>query len=54
MFNRSYYDLGKSTKNSKIHRYSNQLVKSIVDLATGEAEEIDSNDDKDPNTVALG
>lgn len=43
-----------STTNPKRPRDANQLAKSIVDLATGEAEEIDPNEGKDPNAVALG
>ena len=35
-------------------RDTNQLAKSIVDLSTGEAEEINPDEGKDPNAVALG
>ncbi len=35
-------------------RDTNQLAKSIVDLSTGDAEEIDPNEGKDPAAVALG
>jgi hypothetical protein len=35
-------------------RDSNQLAKSVVDLATGEAEERPNDSGKDPAAVALG
>ncbi len=35
-------------------RDTNQLAKSIVDLSTGGAEEINPDEGKDPNAVALG
>ncbi|MDH5737349.1 MAG: histone H1 [Gammaproteobacteria bacterium] len=35
-------------------RDANQLAKSIVDLSTGESQETDPNEGKDPNAVALG
>ncbi len=43
-----------SMKNPKRPRDTNQLAKSIVDLTTGDAEEQDPNEGKDPNAVALG
>lgn len=41
-------------KTPKRPRDPNQLGKMIVDLATGEAEDIDPNAGKDPAAVALG
>ena len=35
-------------------RDTNQLAKSIVDLSTGQAEEVDPDKGKDPAAVALG
>ena len=35
-------------------RDTNQLAKSIVDLSTGQAEEKDPNEGKDPAAVSLG
>jgi hypothetical protein len=35
-------------------RDANQLAKAIVDLATGEIEETEIHDNKNPNAVALG
>ena len=43
-----------TTKNPKRPRDTNQLAKSIVNLAIGEAKEVDPNEGKDPNAVALG
>ncbi len=40
--------------NPKRPRDSNQLAKSIVDLSTGEAEEENPDEGKDPAAVALG
>lgn len=42
------------TTKLKRPRDTNQLAKAIVDLSTGETEEIDPNEGKDPNAVALG
>lgn len=41
-------------RSRKRPRDPNQLGKLIVDLATGEAEELDPDDGKDPAAVALG
>jgi len=41
-------------KNPKRPRDANQLAKSIVDLSTGEAEEENPDEGKDPAAVALG
>lgn len=41
-------------KHPKRPRDTNQLAKSIVDLATGDAEEEKTDDGKDPAAVALG
>ena len=41
-------------KRPKRPRDANQLAKSIVDLTTGEAEEPNSDEGKDPAAVALG
>ena len=35
-------------------RDANKLAKAIVDLTTGEAEEVDPDEGKDPAAVALG
>lgn len=43
-----------ATKNPKRPRDANQLAKSIVDLTTGDTEEIDQDEGKDPAAVALG
>lgn len=43
-----------ATKNPKRPRDANQLAKSIVDLSTGDAEEVDQDEGKDPAAVALG
>jgi len=40
--------------NPKRPRDANQLAKSIVDLSTGEAEEENLDEGKDPAAVALG
>ena len=40
--------------NPKRPRDSNQLAKSVVDLTTGDAEEVDPDEGKDPAAVALG
>jgi len=40
--------------NPKRPRDANQLAKSIVDLSTGEAEEPNPDEGKDPAAVALG
>ncbi len=40
--------------NPKRPRDTNQLAKFITDLSTGEIEEIDENEGKDPAAVALG
>jgi len=40
--------------NPKRPRDGNQLAKSIVDLSTGEAEEENPDEGKDPSAVALG
>ncbi len=40
--------------NPKRPRDANQLAKSIVDLSTGEAEEENPDEGKDPAAVALG
>ena len=40
--------------NPKRPRDANQLAKSIVDISTGQAQEDDPNEGKDPNAVALG
>lgn len=42
------------TKKPKRPRDTNQLAKMIVDLATGEAEEVDPDEGKDAAAVALG
>ncbi|MBT3094822.1 MAG: histone H1 [Candidatus Thiodiazotropha sp. (ex Lucina pensylvanica)] len=42
------------SKKPKRPRDANQLAKSIVDIATGEAEEIAEDEGKDPAAVALG
>lgn len=41
-------------KNPKRPRDTNKLAKSIVDLATGEAQEENPDEGKDPAAVALG
>ena len=41
-------------KRPKRPRDTNQLAKSIVDLSTGQAEEVDPDQGKDPAAVALG
>lgn len=41
-------------KKPKRPRDANQLAKSIVDLATGQAEEVDPDAGKDPAAVARG
>jgi hypothetical protein len=41
-------------KTPKRPRDTNQLAKFIVDLATGEREEIDPNKDKNPAAIAKG
>lgn len=41
-------------KKPKRPRDANQLAKSIVDLSTGQAEDADPNEGKDPAAVALG
>ncbi len=41
-------------KRPKRPRDTNQLAKSIVDLSTGDADEVDPNEGKDPAAVALG
>lgn len=41
-------------RSRKRPRDPNQLGKLIVDLATGEAEELDPDEGKDPAAVALG
>jgi len=41
-------------KKPKRPRDTNQLAKSIVDLSTGDADEIDPDEGKDPAAVALG
>ena len=41
-------------KTLKRPRDTNQLAKAIVDLSTGEAEEVDPDEGKDPAAVALG
>ena len=46
--------LSSMAKTPKRPRDTNQLAKSIVDIATGEAEDKDPNDGKDPAAVALG
>ncbi|HEW79576.1 MAG TPA: histone H1 [Phycisphaerales bacterium] len=40
--------------NPKRPRDTNQLAKSIVDLTTGDVEEINPDEGKDPAAVALG
>ena len=42
------------TRNPKRPRDTNQLAKAIVDLSTGEAEEPNPEEGKDPAAVALG
>lgn len=42
------------TKHPKRPRDPNQLAKSIVDIATGEAEDVDPDEGKDPAAVELG
>ena len=44
----------RSSKPPKRPRDSNQLAKSIADLTTGEAEEQNPDEGKDPAAVALG
>tara|TARA_R110002074_G_scaffold384791_1_gene565648 strand:+ start:335 stop:565 length:231 start_codon:yes stop_codon:yes gene_type:complete len=44
----------KGPKGEKRPADANQLAKMIADLATGEAEEKDPDDGKDPAAVALG
>ncbi len=54
MLERSCYNQGMAKK-PKRPRDANQLAKSIVDLATGEAEEVPEDlGGKDPAAVALG
>lgn len=54
MLERSCYNTSMA-KTPKRPRDANQLAKSIVDLTTGDAEEVRPNDDgKDPAAVALG
>ncbi len=52
MLERSCYNTTMS--NPKRPRDANQLAKSIVDLSTGEAEEPNPYEGKDPAAVALG
>lgn len=52
MLERSCYTQYMS--NPKRPRDANQLAKSIVDLTTGEAEEENPDEGKDPAAVALG
>jgi len=53
MLDRLCYD-NPMTKKPKRPRDANQLAKSIVDLTTGDIEEENPDEGKDPNAVALG
>lgn len=52
MLERSCYN--RCMTKPKRPRDTNQLAKSIVDLSTGQAEEKDPDEGKDPAAVALG
>ena len=52
MLERSCYTMAMSNPKRPVD--ANQLAKSIVDLSTGEAEEPNLDEGKDPNAVALG